>query len=73
MKAIVAQRYGGPEALGLAQRREPEVGPTDVLITVRAAGLNPLDYKIRNGNVKPVFRFVRRSDSAVMSQAWSLA
>ncbi len=54
MKAIVAQRYGGPEVLDLAQRREPDVGPTDVLIAVRAASLNPLDYKIRNGNVKLV-------------------
>src|SRR6185503_18530275 len=54
MKAIVAQRYGGPEALDLAQRPEPDVGPTDVLIAVRAASLNPLDYKIRNGDVKLV-------------------
>lgn len=54
MKAIVAQRYGGPEVLDLAQRREPDVGPTDVLIAVRAASLNPLDYKIRNGNVELV-------------------
>ena len=52
MKAIVAQRYGGPEALDLTQRPEPNVRPTDVLIAVRAASLNPLDYKIRSGNVK---------------------
>jgi NADPH:quinone reductase-like Zn-dependent oxidoreductase len=54
MKAIVARSYGGPEALDLAQWPEPDVGPTDVLISVRAAGLNPLDYKIRNGYVKLV-------------------
>jgi NADPH:quinone reductase-like Zn-dependent oxidoreductase len=54
MKAIVAQRYGGPEVLDLAQRPEPDVGPTDVLVAVRAASLNPLDGKIRNGNVKLV-------------------
>jgi NADPH:quinone reductase-like Zn-dependent oxidoreductase len=54
MKAIVAQRYGGPEVLDLTQRHEPDVGPTDVLIAVRAASLNPLDYKIRNGSVKLV-------------------
>jgi NADPH:quinone reductase-like Zn-dependent oxidoreductase len=54
MKAIVAQRYGGTEVLDLAQRREPDVRPTDVLIAVRAASLNPLDYKIRNGKVKLV-------------------
>jgi NADPH:quinone reductase-like Zn-dependent oxidoreductase len=54
MKAIVAQRYGGPETLDLAQRPEPDVRPTDVLIAVRAASLNPLDYKIRNGDMKLV-------------------
>jgi alcohol dehydrogenase len=54
MKAVVARRYGGVEVLDLAQRPEPEVGPTDVLIAVRAASLNPLDYKIRNGDVKLV-------------------
>jgi NADPH:quinone reductase-like Zn-dependent oxidoreductase len=52
MNAIVAQRYGGPEVLDLVQRPEPVVGPTDVLIAVRAASLNPLDYKIRNGSAK---------------------
>jgi NADPH:quinone reductase-like Zn-dependent oxidoreductase len=54
MKAIVAQRYGGPETLDLAQWPEPDAGPTDVLIAVRAASLNPLDSKIRNGDVKLV-------------------
>ena len=54
MKAIIAQRYGGLAALDLAERPEPNVGPTDVLIAVRAASLNPLDYKIRNGDVKLV-------------------
>jgi NADPH:quinone reductase-like Zn-dependent oxidoreductase len=53
MKAIVPQRHG-PEVLGLAQRPEPNVGLTDVLVAVRAVSLNPLDNKIRNGNVKLV-------------------
>jgi hypothetical protein len=48
MQAIVAQRDGGPEVLDLLQQPEPTLGPTDVLIAVRAAGLNPLDDKIRN-------------------------
>jgi NADPH:quinone reductase-like Zn-dependent oxidoreductase len=52
MNAIVAQRYGGLEVLALVQRPEPHAGPTDVLIAVRAASLNPLDYKIRNGSAK---------------------
>jgi alcohol dehydrogenase len=54
MRAIVAERYGGPEALALVERPEPEPGPSDVRIAVRAASLNPLDFKIRDGKVKLV-------------------
>ena len=42
--------------LALVERPEPEVGSDDVLIDVRAASLNPLDYKIREGKVKLVLR-----------------
>src|SRR6185436_12312249 len=54
MKALVAQRYGGPDVLAVVDRPEPEVGPRDVLIAVKAASLNPLDFKIRDGKVKLV-------------------
>jgi NADPH:quinone reductase-like Zn-dependent oxidoreductase len=56
MKALVAQCYGGPDVLAVVERPEPAVGPRDVLIAVRAAGLNPLDFKIRDGKVKLVLR-----------------
>jgi alcohol dehydrogenase len=56
MKAVVAQRYGGPDVLAVVERPEPDVGPSDVLIAVKAAGLNPLDAKIRAGKVKLVLR-----------------
>jgi alcohol dehydrogenase len=54
MKALVAERYGGPDVLAVVDRPEPAVGPRDVLIAVKAAGLNPLDGKIREGKVKLV-------------------
>src|SRR5688572_31273221 len=54
MQAVVAQRYGGPDALALVERPEPEVGARDVRIAVKAASLNPLDFKIRDGKVKLV-------------------
>jgi NADPH:quinone reductase-like Zn-dependent oxidoreductase len=54
MKALVAERYGGPDVLAIVERPEPEVGPRDVLIAVKAASLNPLDFKIRDGKVKLV-------------------
>jgi NADPH:quinone reductase-like Zn-dependent oxidoreductase len=54
MRSVVARRYGGPEVLEVVDRDEPMVGARDVLIEVRAASLNPLDYKIRQGKTKLV-------------------
>jgi alcohol dehydrogenase len=54
MRAVVAERFGGPEVLAITQREPPEVREGDVRIAVRAASLNPLDYKIRDGKVKLV-------------------
>ena len=54
MRSVVARRYGGPEVLEVVDRDEPRVGARDVLIEVRAASLNPLDYKIRQGKTKLV-------------------
>ena len=54
MKAVVAQRYGGPDVLELVERDEPKVGADDVLIGVKAASLNPIDFKLRDGKVKLV-------------------
>lgn len=42
--------------LAIVDRDEPTVGHDDVLIAVRAASLNPLDFKLRNGKVKIVIR-----------------
>ena len=58
MKAVVAERYGGPDAIAIVDRPEPgvgtDLGSRDVRIAVRAASLNPLDFKIRDGKVKLV-------------------
>ncbi len=54
MQVVVAQRYGGPEVLDLIEWPDPVVGPHDVRIAVKAAGLNPLDFKIRQGKTKMV-------------------
>lgn len=49
MKAIVYGEYGGPEVLRLEDVEEPHAGPGQVRLKVVAAGVNPVDYKIRNG------------------------
>ncbi|MBZ5734085.1 NADP-dependent oxidoreductase [Nocardioides sp. TRM66260-LWL] len=50
MRAIVVERFGGPEVLRIAEIDEPRPGPGQVRIRVRAAGVNPLDWKIRSGH-----------------------
>lgn len=49
MKAMVLERFGGPEVFTLADLPEPEPGPGEVLVEVRASSVNPVDYKIRDG------------------------
>ena len=52
MKAIRAHDYGGPEALMLEQAPRPEPKADEVLIRVRAAGVNPADWKYLSGAYK---------------------
>lgn len=47
MRAIVQDTLGGPEVLRLAEVPVPEPGPTEVLVKVHAAGVNPVDWKVR--------------------------
>ncbi|MGQ9495103.1 MAG: quinone oxidoreductase family protein [Thermoanaerobaculaceae bacterium] len=49
MQAWVAQRYGGPEVLALRELPEPQPGPGEVLVRVRAIGLNFADCMARAG------------------------
>lgn len=46
---MVATAYGGPEVLRLVEAPTPEPGPGEVRIAVRAAGVNPIDYKAYSG------------------------
>ncbi|WP_151446541.1 NADP-dependent oxidoreductase [Lacisediminimonas profundi] len=52
MKAFTVDRYGKKSALRLADMPMPELRDDEVLVQVHAAGVNPLDYKIRNGEFK---------------------
>jgi NADPH:quinone reductase-like Zn-dependent oxidoreductase len=47
VKAIVQRRLGGPEVLELVEVERPEPRPTEVLVRVAAAGVNPVDWKTR--------------------------
>ncbi|WP_405875907.1 NADP-dependent oxidoreductase [Streptomyces sp. NBC_00005] len=52
-KAYVFTRYGGPETEALVQVDRPVPGPGQVLVRVRAAGVNPVDWKQRTGYRRP--------------------
>ena len=53
MKAVIFEDFGGPEVLHLAEVEAPKPGPKRVRIRVRAAGVNPIDSKIRSGLMRP--------------------
>lgn len=57
MQAAFIERYGEKEKLTLGDMPEPAPGPTDVLVAVRAASINPIDYKVRNGMLRPLRRY----------------
>lgn len=52
MKAIEIHHYGGPEELKYEDAAMPAINPDDVLVKVFASGVNPVDWKIRNGDHK---------------------
>ncbi|MFE7618847.1 NADP-dependent oxidoreductase [Streptomyces sp. NPDC057496] len=52
-QAYVFTRNGGPEVEALVERDVPVPGPGELLVAVRAAGVNPVDWKLRTGYVRP--------------------
>ena len=49
MRAITYSEFGAADVLEVSDIDEPRVGPDSVLVEVRAAGLNPVDWKARAG------------------------
>lgn len=52
MKAVRVHNYGGPEVLRFEDAPRPTPGSGELLIRVRAAAVNPIDWKIRAGYLK---------------------
>jgi NADPH:quinone reductase-like Zn-dependent oxidoreductase len=52
MQAVRFHSYGNPDVLVLEEVARPQAGVDEVLIRVHAAGVNPLDWKVRAGHVK---------------------
>ncbi len=53
--ALVFTEYGGPQTQHLVDLPKPVPGPDELLVAVRAAGVNPVDWKIREGYLRDVF------------------
>ena len=51
MRAMAITEFGGADRLQPTELDDPLLGPDSVLIRVRAAGINPVDYKMRQGNL----------------------
>jgi len=57
MRAFVLTRYGGPDGMEFRHVPTPSAGPGEVLIQVYAAGLNPIDFKARQGTMRLIYRY----------------
>lgn len=51
MKKVSFAEFGGPDVLQLIDAEEPHAGPGQIRIAVRAAGVNPVDWRVREGQV----------------------
>lgn len=57
MRAWVMTGYGGPQVAEMRATPRPVAGPGEVLVRVHAAGLNPVDFKTREGKLKVIQRY----------------
>ena len=66
MKAIRAHDFGGPEKLQLDEIGDPIPGPGEVLVEIKAAGINPADTYMLGGAyaIKPDLPYVPGGDAA---------
>ncbi|HRE16999.1 MAG TPA: NADP-dependent oxidoreductase, partial [Rhodocyclaceae bacterium] len=57
MKKAQIRTYGGADALEIIDAPIPTPGPTELLLKVEAASVNPIDWKIARGMVRPVLPY----------------
>src|SRR2546425_8269670 len=66
MKAIQVHEFGAPDVMKLEEIPTPKPGPGQVLVRVKAVGVNPYDTYMRSGGyaIKPSLPYTPRSDAA---------
>ncbi len=71
MKAILVYEFGGPDVMRFEELPTPKPGPGQVLVSVKAAGVNPVDTYIRSGTYarKPKLPYTPGTDGAGVVEA----
>jgi alcohol dehydrogenase len=57
VKAVYIERHGDNSAVRIGDRPLGPLGPDDLLVDVRAASVNPVDFKIRDGQIKALIKY----------------
>lgn len=57
MHAAITDRYGSTDLVKVAEVSIPTMSPTDILVRVRAASVNPLDVRTLRGEMKVLFKY----------------
>ncbi len=52
MRSVIYDRYGGPEVLKVIEADKPKISENKLLVRVKASSVNPIDYKVRRGDMK---------------------
>ena len=74
MKRIRVHAYGGPEVLAIEDVKPPEPGPDEVLIRVKAAGVNPYETYARAGTYgarNPTLPYTPGSEPPARWRPWA--
>jgi NADPH:quinone reductase len=70
VRAAVIDRFGTPDEFRLANVDDPPLAPDAVRIEVAAAGVNPVDTKIREGAQADRFPYIFPAGTALTRRAW---
>src|SRR3546814_6341901 len=57
MRTVEITGFGGPEVLRIGEASRPKAAPGQIVVKVAAAGVNPVDWKVREGHLKDVMPF----------------
>ena len=56
MKAVYYEEFGNADVLQIGERQKPSAAADEVLIQVGAAAVNPIDRRLRNGELQDFFK-----------------